>query len=238
MIEKIVKYIDKEMTSEEASNFEASLKQDVNLKEEYEATLAAKKIGFVLLQDEILGHLAKFNKTNQAPSKRESNQKFISIILGVVAFLILAFYAYNYFSKRDVPKEQNNLYVQTHNEPIWPIERGVQNNLQSAIAIYLNEKDSKKATDLLLNGQSTSDESKYWAAEIFIDDKRGKEARNIINELIASEYETERCHYLMVMSYLADNNIHEAKSYISKIGLENFDEGIREKLKLVISQGE
>jgi hypothetical protein len=238
MIEKIVKYIDKEMTSEEASNFEASLKEDVSLKEEYEATLAAKKIGFVLLQDEILGHLAKYNKINQAPAKRESNPKFISIILSVVALLILAFYAYKYFNKSDIPKQQNNLFVQIHKEPIWPLERGVQNNLQSAIAIYLDEKDSKKATDLLLTGQSTSEESKYWAAEIFIDDKRGKEARNVINELIASEYETERCHYLMVMSYLADNNLHEAKSYISKIGLENFDEEIREKLNLVISQGE
>lgn len=226
--EEIIRYIDNEMSQEEKTTFEQKLTNDSSFNEEYESYLAAKRLGKIFLEDEILGYIKKHETQSIKINQEKSNSKIINIGLAIAAILILGYFAVNFFNGNEI--NDNSQFAMAYVEPpVLPIERGSENDLQKAI-ILKQQNHLDKAIDLLLNADTITIEMKYWTAELMIEAKKGREARPILEELITNEYELPRTQYLMAMSYLADENLSEAKAYISKVGIENF-EG-EEKLKL------
>ena len=228
--EEIIRYIDNEMSDEEKTNFEQKLNNNSSFNEEYESYLSAKRLGKVFLEDEILGYIKKHETQAIKINQKKSNSKIINIGLAIAAILILGYFAINFFNGNASEINDNSQFAMAYVEPpVLPIERGSGNDLQKAIVLK-QQNQLDKAIDLLLNADSITIEMKYWTAELMIEAKKGKEARPILEELVTIEYELPRTQYLMAMSYLADENLSEAKAYISKVGIENF-EG-EEKLKL------
>ena len=87
--EEIIRYIDNEMSDEEKTTFEQKLTRDSSFKEEYESYLAAKRLGKVFLEDEILGYIKKHETQSIKIDQKKSNSKIINIGLAIAAIFIL-----------------------------------------------------------------------------------------------------------------------------------------------------
>ncbi|MEZ4911849.1 MAG: hypothetical protein R2774_13425 [Saprospiraceae bacterium] len=192
MTERILRYLDDEMSADDRSAFEEDLENDPALSEEYKILLASKKVSSKLLEAEIRDYFTKFDSESPAISK-SSKTKIIITGIVLAALCVLGYFIISNIKKR--PTHQPQVYALAYEAPIWPIVRGESDTLHKAIVLHLEGK-TDMAIELLNKDRKLTEEEKYWIAEMFVDDDRCKEAIAMINMIDEKSMYAERIKYL------------------------------------------
>ncbi|MGB4958193.1 MAG: hypothetical protein WBO36_01895, partial [Saprospiraceae bacterium] len=81
MNEDALRYIDGEMSDKERIEFEAALKNDPLLKEDYDVLVAAKKVSGHMMDAEILGYLEKMKASKPAETPRKNKTWWVILLM-------------------------------------------------------------------------------------------------------------------------------------------------------------
>lgn len=225
MTEEVIKYVDGELDNESKKNFELRLTQDVNLKSELEAVLAAKKLSEGILEAELFGYVRstkrESNTTDSSPvliKSTNKNAKIIAFALLAACSLFFVFVKFNHkLTDEGLAKDSYAMY---YNSPVWADGERSGSNDSTIFFIAKYRSGDKSYIDKLLNISSNDKdyfEKKYWAAEVLLSEKRMTEAASIADELIKAKVHTSRCHYIKVMDLLCNKSKEAALQYIATI---------------------
>jgi hypothetical protein len=224
MTEEVIKYVDGELEGESKRNFESRLLQDVNLKAELDAVIAAKKLSEGIIEAEIYGYLRSANKSSnsidKAPISIKSNKKSAKIIsIALLAACSLLFVFVQLSKKLTDESVVKDSYAMYYNPPIWPAERNA--TMDSTILLLAKYDNGDKSVIPQLITIDSNDknyfEKKYWAAEVLLKEKRMADASSIADELIKAKVYTSRSHYIKVMDLLCNKSKEAAIQYIHSI---------------------
>ena len=223
--DKIEDYIEGNMTDVESNSFESELKNDEELKREYDAYLAAeiavKALGYQLLNE-----------------KHKKPRSLVKLWLAVAASILLlvmtsVWYASSNYS---IPVIVSKSRIQS--EPNFTSFRGKVDSdpLYKAVnAFYLN--DFNKVAEILSSIPST--DTAYISAQFILGhallkngdfDKAAKVFLPVLND--RSTLFTANAHWSEILALLSAGRGEEARSYLQEILNNPSDEYYEEALKL------
>jgi hypothetical protein len=222
MIEEIIKYLDGEMQGDSLKKFEERLANDENLKSETTAVRASKKISEGIIEAEIIGYLRDVKvKVNEDTKKGAllKNKNYYIIALTLAAACTLFYFFIKFNSKIEETRPAQDVYAMYYFEPIWPVERGGDEQILNLLLAKYLSGDKTVINNLLSSDISDKNysEKRYWAAEILLKEKRYKEAISIAEEQMASKIHLSRLHYIKIMCLLAMDKKAEVKDYIQSL---------------------
>jgi hypothetical protein len=183
--EEIVRYIDGELSNEEALAFEEKLKVDNALNQSYREVLAARKLSSEWIEAEIRGHLndVKQEQNQTTTSSQNTNKKWLYGLLGILLLTAILYFTQKAKDTNTEKQElEMNQYAMNYEEPVWPIERGESDEISKAISLHLAGKTEEAVKQLKGTGEMSL-LKKYWLAEVLMHASRVDEAGIVLQEL-------------------------------------------------------
>lgn len=198
MEDRILRYIDDEMTAEERQAFEVELTSNTLLEEEVKNYKAAKMASSHFIESEIRGYLsnhATISKDSEAQQPLESKARWTWLILIILIGMLVWWWT----NGRGVIEQTNTpiQYAQGYTPPIWPVERSNGTLISKACALHLAGQTDQALNLLMAEEESMTLEMKYWAAEIMISVDRCNEVKPLLDEVNKEGYEEERVNKLI-----------------------------------------
>ncbi|MBC7884828.1 MAG: hypothetical protein H7X99_05100 [Saprospiraceae bacterium] len=237
MSDLIEKYTDNALNLEEQILFENRLKSDDKFRQEVEKYRLARVVASAIIEDEILGHLSKVT-SNKGNIFLHYKKWWILLALILVMFSVIIWWTQK--TTHDI-QQDNTLFAQIYEEPVWPVERGGEDKLQLIISDYLTGHQHEAIT-VLENEISTFPDSvmlKYWLTEMYIKEKNTAKSSQYLDVLKSVPSLKDRVTYLEIIWLIQKGDEQEAIRKIDAVydGVDNHYQSLYDNIKNKTKKG-